>query len=180
MGCGASIDDEGKKLVEHDSEESKNSTDSKYRDGGEPGSRRSSGAENSDLSPQEHAQVSAIRLRRRNSKRACSLATDSSMRHYQLVTGNQREDDEYFDATRIKVKTAISSSPFRRGSVSSSKRAADFSESDDGADSEHERADLSRKSSLRSSNGSFNGSLKKSVSFSTSSTTMTKWRPCVK
>ena len=152
MGCGASVENDRPSSVEKDDGEQNNgSNDSKYRDTQAESDRSAAPTtevQDPGLTPQEKAQVEAIRERRRSSRRICSLATDDSMRHYRMVTGNQRDDDEYFDASKVRVQaspTAPLCSP------------ADEQSSDCSSPT------LSRHSSVRRAE-SFNG-LKKTVSF---------------
>lgn len=51
----------------------------------------------------ERAQIEAIRARRKTLRRPCSLASDGTLRHYNMVTGNLDDNDAYFDASNIHL-----------------------------------------------------------------------------
>uniref|UniRef100_A0A7S1R5P0 Uncharacterized protein n=1 Tax=Neobodo designis TaxID=312471 RepID=A0A7S1R5P0_NEODS len=172
MGCAGSVESEAetprrvrKEVRPAEEDGSRGSNDSKYREE-QDSSASSSGRQSQTtaaLPPRERAQVEAIKQRRRSLGRPCSLAADDTMRHYRLVTGNIRDDDDYYDASRIRV---------RSGST--------MSWCDESTSSEGGSPLLSRRSSMRRASFSSTG-LRKSVSFS-AAPTGPKWRPsaCVK
>lgn len=158
MGCAESTESSGESpsRIRRDVKPAEDSDDSKYRadqasEASSSGGRRGS---QTGLSKDERVQVETIKQRRRSLGRPCSLAADDSMRHYRLVTGNIRDDDDYYDATRIRVRSGRTMSWVGGGGSSGS--------SDGGSPL------LSRRSSIRRGESfSSNQALRKSVSFTT-------------